>query len=524
MSAGESHRAGFDRSDGLDPAGRSRLTRSQFIRAAGGGGAGWVVFGGRAYAAVRQVGRGGSRAAARALASRSSRVKSLHSRPDLRPPAVGVSNRAIAQASLAEGYTFLGPTSGGGAQSGALIVDATGAPVWFRPVAAGKWVSNFRVQQYKGKPVLTWWEGRVLPPGYGQGVGVIADSSYREIARVRAANGHQIDLHEFVLTPQGTALFTCFPPTVPADLTGLGGARDGRILESIIQEVDVQTGRLVLEWRSTEHVPVLESYLPIGGVYDYIHANSIDITPDGRLLVSARHTCALYKLERRTGRVIWRMGGKRSDFAMGRGTQFAWQHDARLVGNGMISLFDDGAGPRQTQSHSRGVILHFDHARRSVRLVRSYHHPNPLLAFAMGNMQALPDGNVLIDWGNVPVISEFAPNGTLLTDLHLPWSNASYRGYRQPWVGTPLSVPAIAATVHSTSNTSTLYVSWNGATGVSAWQVSAGASAAALSPIGIAQRHGFETAITLPTTIGYTSVTALDSTGQPLASSKTIKL
>ncbi len=448
----------------------------------------------------------------------------MRSRPDLHPPAVSVSNRAAARPALAEGYTFLGPTSGGGAQSGPLIVDAAGRLVWFRPVSSGKWVSNFRVQQYRGEPVLTWWEGRVLTPGYGQGEGVIVDSSYREIARVRAANGRQIDLHEFILTPQGTALFTCYPPTVPADLTGLGGARDGRILESIIQEVDVHTGRLVLEWRSTEHVPVEESYLPVGGVYDYIHANSIDIMPDGRLLVSARHTCALYKLERRTGRVIWRMGGKRSDLAMGRGTRFAWQHDARLVGKGIITVFDDGAGPQQTKSHSRGVILEFDHARRFVRLMHSYHHPNPLLAFAMGNVQTLPDGNVMIDWGNVPVLSEFAPNGSLLTDLHLPWSNPSYRGYRLPWGGTPADDPAIAATVDIATNSSTLYVSWNGATGVSAWQVNAGASAGGLSPIGVAQRSGFETAITLPTTSGYASVTALDGTDQPLASSNPIRL
>jgi hypothetical protein len=131
---------------------------------------------------------------------------------------------------------------------------------------------------------------------------------------------------------------------------------------------------------------------------------------------------------------------------------------------------------------------------------------------------------VMIDWGNVPVISEFAPNGTLLTDLRLPWGNASYRGYRQPWVGTPAGVPAIAATVDIASNSSTIYVSWNGATGVSAWQVNAGPSAGALSPIGNAQRNGFETAITLPTTAGYASITAVDAAGQPLASSKTVKL
>ncbi|MDQ6816993.1 MAG: arylsulfotransferase family protein [Actinomycetota bacterium] len=523
MSAPEGHRRGFGLRDELEPAAPSGLTRGQFIRAAGGG-AGWLAFAGPAYGATRRHTHRVPRAAVRPVTAGSHRVLSFNSRPDLHPPAVKAYGGARAHAAVAEGYSFLGPASGGGAQAGALIVDAAGDPAWFHPVAAGKWVSNFRAQRYRGEPVLTWWEGTVIAPGYGKGVGVIVDSSYREVARVRAANGRHIDLHEFVLTPQGTALFTCFPQTVPADLSGLGGARDGRVLESIIQEVDVHTGRLLLEWRSTDHVPASESYLQLGGVYDYLHANSIGIARDGRLLVSARHTSTLYKLERRTGRVIWRMGGKRSDFAMGKGTRFAWQHDARQVGTGMISLFDDGAGPQKTESHSRGLVLQFDAARRSVRHVRSYHHPNPLLASAMGNMQVLPDGNVIVEWGNVPVLSEFAADGRLLGDLRFPWANASYRGYRFPWSGTPAGVPAIAATVDAATNRSTLYVSWNGATGVSAWQVSLGSSAGALRPVGVARRDGFETAIPLRTAVGYVAATALDASGQSLASSDPIKL
>ncbi len=403
-------------------------------------------------------------------------------------------------------------------------MDSAGQPVWFHPVPSGSWVSNFRTQQYNGEPVLTWWEGKVLVPGYGQGEGVIMDSSYREIARVRAVNGRHADLHEFLLTPQGTALITCYPPTVGADLSPVGGASNGQVLESIIQEIDVRTGRLLLEWRSLQHVPVSESYLPSGGVYDYIHVNSIDLTPDGNLLVSARHTFALYKLGRRTGRVLWRLGGKRSHFAMGRGTRFAWQHDARHLAGGVITLFDDGAGALRTHSHSRGVVLELDTAHRSVRLARSYRHPSPLLAYAMGNMQTLPDGNVMIDWGNVSLLSEFAPNGTLTGDLWLPSGHDSYRGYRLPWKGTPADLPALAAGVDTATGSTTLYASWNGATGVSAWQVSAGPSAGALSPMGITQRSGFETAISLGTASGYAAVTALDASQRPLATSAPVEL
>ncbi len=396
--------------------------------------------------------------------------------------------------------------------------------MWFKPLSSGRWASNFRVQIYQGKPVLTWWEGTVVTPGYGRGEGVIMDSSYNEIARVRAAKGRFVDLHEFLLTPQGTALITCYPHTVRADLRSVGGPRDGQVMESIIQEIDVQTGRLLLEWRSTEHVRVSESYLPVGGVYDYLHANSIDLTADGRLLVSARHTCALYRLDRRTGRVIWRMGGKRSNFAVGRAARFTWQHDARQVGKGLITLFDDGAGPKRSRSHSRGLVLEFDAARRSVRLARSYRHPNPLLAYAMGNMQVLPDGNVMIDWGNIPLLSEFAADGSLVADLWLPWTNSSYRGFRMPWSGSPTNAPALEATLNPATGSITLYASWNGATSLSAWQVSVGSSASALQPVGVTQRNGFETMIALGTANGYAAVTALDAGGRPLASSVPIKL
>lgn len=521
MSAGEDRQAVLGWPDQLKPGELSPLTRGQFLRAAGGA-AGFLAFGGTAYGADRRLRDGRSRARSRAVTARSPPARSFRSRPDLHPPSVLVYG-ANGQEARAEGYSFLGPTGGRGAQAGLLIVDADGEPVWFKPVASGKWASNFRAQRYRGKPVLTWWEGTVIAPGYGMGEGVIVDSSYREVARVRAANGRQVDLHEFLLTPQGTALVTCFPQTVPADLSSVGGSPNGEVLESIIQEIDVRTGRLLLEWRSTEHVAASESYLPPGGVYDYIHVNSIGLTPDGRLLVSARHTFTLYKLARRSGRVIWRMGGKRSDFAMGRGARFAWQHDARQVGKGMISLFDDGAGPQQTRSHSRGLVLEFDAARRSARVARSYRHPNPLLAYAMGSMQVLPDGNVMIDWGNVPVLSEFAADGSLLADLRFPWANASYRGFRLPWNGTPAYAPAIAANLDAAMG-STVYVSWNGATNVSAWRVNLGPSPSALRPIGVAKRTGFETAIPLTATSGYVAVTALDPAAEPLATSDAIKL
>ena len=145
--------------------------------------------------------------------------------------------------------------------------------------------------------------------GYGQGEAVILDDSYAELMRIRAPGGRQMDTHELRLTPEGTALFTCYPQTVPTDPLGCWRTRNGQALEAIFQEVDLRTAHLLLEWRSLDHIPVSESYEPLGEPYDYLHLSSIDVAPDGHLLVSAQHACALYKLGRRTGRVIWAQAG-----------------------------------------------------------------------------------------------------------------------------------------------------------------------------------------------------------------------
>lgn len=495
----------------------SSLSRRQLLKGAGGV-AGLAAIGGGVFGAVRLAGGGRSRLAriGSVLSDPGGPVREFVSRPDLRPPAV-----RVAGAGAAAGYVLVAPFPAEGSQGGPLLFDGSGQPVWFRPLPDLR-ATNFQVGEYRNQPVLYWWQGTV-PMGFGQGEAVIVDSSYRELTRVRAGNGRQMDLHELVLTPQGTMLFTCFPESVPTDLSTLGGPTSGNALQSIIQEVDVRTGRVLLEWRSLEHVDVSESYAALGDPYDYLHANSIDVAPDGNLLISARHTFALYKLDRHTGRVIWRLGGKRSDFRMGQDSQFFWQHDARSVGGQTITLFDDGAGPAKSESESRAIVLQVDQAARTVRLVRSYRHPNPLLADAMGSARTLPDGHVIVGWGSEPYVSEFAPDGRLLVDAHLESGSASYRAFRHPWIGRPIE-PPVAASRRAANGRSGLYVSWNGATDVAHWQISTGSSPDTLRPVGIARRRGFETEIPLAVGHGYARATAVDAAGRRLASSAVVRL
>ena len=238
------------------------LTRAQFLRVTGAA-AGMLAFPAAASAAGGKL--AGSEASG-AVSTAGRAFESFRSRPDLRPPIVtriagAGSGGAAAQAVAGEGYSFLAPQRGGGCQAGLMIVDSSGELVWFRALPRGRWATSFAVQRYRGERVLTWWEGKLRnPPGYGHGEGVIVDSSYREVARVRAGRGRSADLHEIVLTPEGTALITCYPATVQKDLSVVGGAGQGSVLESIIQEIDVATGRVLLEWRSLDHIGLAESY------------------------------------------------------------------------------------------------------------------------------------------------------------------------------------------------------------------------------------------------------------------------
>ncbi|HUA50091.1 MAG TPA: arylsulfotransferase family protein [Solirubrobacteraceae bacterium] len=456
--------------------------------------------------------------------------RAFHSRPDLHPPTVTATPAAAAErwGAADRGFLFLGPgpvSLSGSDQYGPLIVDRNGAPIWFSPVAAGLQVTNFAAARYRGEPVLVWWEGKILQSGYGHGEAVVLDRSYREVARVRAAGGRWMDLHALTLTPQGTALFTCYPETVPMDLSSINGPRDSQVIESIIQEVDIATGRLLFEWRSLEHIPVAVSQEPMSEPYDYLHVNSIQQLSDGSLLVSGRHTWAIYKLERGTGNVIWTLGGNRSDFEMGPGAQFAWQHDASQFSKRLLTVFDNGTnGPIKSEQQARGLVLEVDERHRKVTVRHAYTTTQRFLPGAMGSVQILPSGRVVVGWGVASYTSEFAADGELLFEDALPAGMYSYRGMRFPWRGTPHHQPAVAGGRDRNGGPSIVYASWNGATNFSGWQVAAGTKHDQVHPLGVARRRGFETAIPLHPKFRFASVTAVDRLGRRLRHSPIVRL
>ncbi|HET9125244.1 MAG TPA: arylsulfotransferase family protein [Solirubrobacteraceae bacterium] len=486
------------------------MTRRQVL-AAGLGGA--VALAGAGLGVDRLLGGGGNGLPSNGTARR------FVSAPGLHPTVV----RYRTSPAASPGLMFVGPDRSPPVQAGAMILDGSEL-VWFHPVPYRHWVTNLQVRSWRGEPVLTWWQGR-LDGGYGIGEAIIADPSYRELHRVRAANGRRMDLHEFQLTPEGTALFTCTPETVTVDLSRLGGPHAAHALESIIQEVDVVSGRLLMEWRSLRHIPLEESYRTEFAPFDYLHVNSIDVLPDGDLLICARNTWAAYKLRRGTGDVVWRLGGKQSDFRMEGASQFAWAHDARWIGNGQMTIFDDGFDGR-TKSHklSRALVLDVDLLARRVRVGRSYTSPARLLTSSMGNVQLLPDGHLFVGFGNDPYSTEFAPDGQVVANLEMPVGQHSYRAYRFPWQGHGEGRPRAGVRTGGDGRLR-LYVSWNGTTMTTRWRVLAGrrlrrgSRAVDLRSIAEAPRTGFETAIELGRGSGVLVAVALDAAGRELGRS-----
>jgi hypothetical protein len=446
-------------------------------------------------------------------------VRSYVTRPDLKPVVLQV--RKAAQ-DVAPGAIFLAPKRGAG-QGGPLIAADDGQPIWFLPLPDGRRATDFRAQTYAGQPVLTWWEGHATG-GRGEGEGVIADTSYRVIARVRTGNGVRADLHEFELTPRGTALLISYHDRA-RDTRAWGGSKRGRVTDGVVQEVDVATGQVLFQWRAMGAVGLDESYERVtkgGEPWDAFHLNSVGETADGRtLLVSARHTNAVYAIDKATGSIAWRLGGRRSTFRMGAGTRFALQHDAREQADGTIRIFDNNT--RRVRSRSRAITLRLDPTRRTATLVRQRNHPDDVLAGTQGNAQVLPNGDTFMGFGSQGRISELSPGGRLIFDLKLPRGWDTYRAFRVPWVGRPTTVPDVAARPREGGGM-TVYASWNGATAVAAWQVLAGADAASLGVVGTAPRRGFETQIRLRGRAPAVLVRALDATGAVLAQSPVITI
>jgi Arylsulfotransferase (ASST) len=452
--------------------------------------------------------------------------QSFYTLPGIQAPilSVTVGDRDPAAGDI---LTTSGPGPG---QYGPLIYTSQGRLVWFDKLEGGEAAEDLNEQTYAGRRVLTWWKGHVLSLGFGQGEDIVMNSSYQTVARVAGGNGLKADLHDFQIAGNDIAYITAYNP-IRCNLQAVKGAPGGAIVDTAIQQIDMKTGLVRWEWHSLDHVGAAESEVEVSTgatPWDYFHLNSIDVeggdaNQSGNIFISARSTWAGYELEGTTGKVLWRLGGNKSSFQMGPGTRMAWQHDGRVLADGVVTFFDDGSNP-PIHSQSRAVRIALDFKTHQARLVSSYTHRDPpLLAASQGNAQTLPDGNTVVGYGGVPAISEYSGGGSLLLDAHLPFDMSFYRAFRFPWTGRPLSSPAILASLNDTSEATIVHASWNGATEVVSWRVLAGKRHGSLTAQATIPASGFESSTTLPEKYAYLAVQALDSAGHVLGTSQTVQ-
>jgi hypothetical protein len=453
--------------------------------------------------------------------------------PGVTPPAITILKSS--SPNVAQGLIFIGPKAAGlgtGASPGPIgpeIIDNQGRPIWFNPITNGQSATDFRVQQYERQPVLTWSQSAGIGGlAIGTTTDYILNTQYQVVATVVAGNGYDADSHEFKITPQNTALITIYN-AVPYDLSSVGGPAGGYVVEGIVQEIDIASGKVLFEWHSLDHVALDESYNPlpaspttVSTAWDYFHINAVSLDVDGNLLISARHTWTVYKLDRQTGAVIWRLGGKKSDFTLGQGLPFAWQHNPIAVDGNTIRIFDNESNGTPVLPYSRVIWVNHDDSTKTAALVRSFEHPDALSVPSQGDSQGLNNGDTFVGWGALGRFSEFDLHGNLLFDANVPSGYDTYRAYRFVWQGDPNDQPSATAQLQE-DGSAIVHAIWNGATKVAKWKVLDASGGQHRGRLGSSQKevattswNGLDTAITVPNAPTSIVVVAKDHFGREL--------
>ncbi|KAJ5712036.1 hypothetical protein N7488_006192 [Penicillium malachiteum] len=453
------------------------------------------------------------------------------SRPDLAPPVLNITIPATND--TAEGLIFYTPesiyaddTGHGPAQSGPYIFTEKGDLVWSGIGFVGPRSENFQVHTYRGEQVLSIFGGsHNSPMGHGHGHTSIFDNRYRLLDEIKGGGHSLADQHEFLFFDNHSAVFTVFDPEI-ADLSPYGATEESQswILDNKIQKVDTDSNRVLWEWSALDHVDPADTNLTLQSwnaglgvnssqAWHYFYMNAFDVDADtNTYLISARSMCTIFKMDGDSGEILWQLGGKTSNFSLGDGVDFCWQHDTRMHAKYLnyetkgskeiISFFDNSAhenlagGPvLQTRAYSAGKVVELDTENWTARLIAEFRAPGDLSVRSQGNLQLLPNGNAFINWGYDGAMSEHTPDGTTIWFSRLdsgkmgPGSE-NYRAFKFEWHALPYEEPALVA--FKESNGTSVYVSWNGDTETRVWkffEVQNGQR----ELLGQASRGGFET-------------------------------
>jgi hypothetical protein len=385
--------------------------------------------------------------------------------------------------------------------------------------------------------VLTWWQGVVSNVGVTvSGEDVVVDQHYHRLATLTGKDGWVLSVHDLALSGPD-AWVTAYKTVKGVDLRPYGGSANGTVLDTAVQEYDLQTGQLLFTWDAlnpgkTPNVPLSQSKQRApkssGTAWDAYHLNSLQVVSGNQILVSMRNTWAAYLVDIGTGRVAWTLSGNPSisTFSLPSNARFHWQHDVVLHSGNLVSIYDDaccgalgGGSFSAPNGPSRGLELRLDMSKHTGSLVAQFTHGKSFDSAFLGSMEPLAGGNAVVGWGSLPYFSEFNQAGKLLLDAVWPTPDLSYRVLFSNWVGMPSTPPSGA--VRKLHGKTYVYASWNGATQAKAWRLLAGSSSQHLTVVvSRAARTGFETTIPVPGSHKTFELQALDSHAAVLGTSK----
>lgn len=359
-----------------------------------------------------------------------------------------------------------------------LIIDGSGELVWYKPVKECAYATELRPY-----PDGTLVYAEVKGEGWH-----VLDKTYTEIEKFSTFEGESVDVHDFIKTDDGHVL-VMYENFIPLDPNGTVPPKIGDL---VIREFD-ENRNVIFKWRALDHFTLDESddrhQQPDGaGLIDAIHANAMEIDNDGGLLLSSRHMNEITKIDRTTGEIIWRLGGKKNQFTLLGDTRwFSHQHDIRRLPNGDLTLFDNGNF--MSPEYSRVVEYKMDLNTMTIARVRQFRSAPDIFSQAMGSARLQSDGSLLVGWGanSRPAVTEFTPNGGIAFQLSLPDGEFTYRAHLGDWHGYPIEPPVMML------DGSTLHFSWNGSTETVEYRILVDGTA-----FYTAQKTGFETTFVLP--------------------------
>lgn len=453
------------------------------------------------------------------------------SRPDLTVPIWNISsNYDEFKNQLSPGYIFVTPYSAATKdldesidQPGSYIYTNEGDLVWSSYGQIGGISLNFQASELYNEQILFAFEGQFSSRGgHGYGHIKILNDHYLPIKDIRGGDHQLIDIHEFqIITNKNgdkSGLIEGYSP-IQYDLSewNNGDKEKTWIVNTVVQEIDLSTNELLFEWKALDHISPSDSKTNLtselagdakssANAWDFFHINSVDKNFNGDYLISARHTSTIYKIDGKTGEILWKLSsdGDTDLEVIGLTFEFRYQHHARFLKSyndiEIISFFDNHAyskGHREPETTpnpneiSNGKIIKVNNKLKTVELIKQYNPPSEhlLSAKSQGSLQTLPDGNKLINWGSAGAITEYNHKGDVLffakldSGIRGPYVQ-SYRAFKYNWVG--YSSEEIAYTYKD----GVIYISWNGDTITHEWEVVNSLTNESISRL---KKTGFET-------------------------------